>query len=250
MAAGEQVPLEPSLALMLAQHLHDPAFQGRGTRRCPAFGRPTGGRWPRTRHSSGWRAFRRGRTPEIAWLPVEPGHVAQEHAELVGVGRVNANPATARPPRRLRKSGMTRSRSRMPPLAWGFAPMRRSPFGASSASPGLRRPRLVEQLLGPVAPEPVFQQLEVFGMRGIHGQRHLVRAKRALDLHAIHPLRPRPSLRRLEDDHRPTRAHGIAEDAGFVLDPLDLLHRPIQSRGHGLVHQRRLVSLDVLGVQP
>ena len=40
----------------------------------------------------------------------------------------------------VRKSGMRSSRSSSPPLAWGFAPMRRCPFGASACSSGMSVP--------------------------------------------------------------------------------------------------------------
>ena len=83
-------------------------------------------------------------------------------------------------------------------------------------------------------------------MRGRIGERHLMRAERAFDLQAVHPFRPRPAFRRFEDDHRPARTHGVAVDAGFVLDAFDFLHRHVERRGHGLVHQRRLMSLDVI----
>ena len=39
-----------------------------------------------------------------------------------------------------RKSGIRRLRSSVPPLACGFAPMRRSPSGASARSSGTSRP--------------------------------------------------------------------------------------------------------------
>ena len=52
---------------------------------------------------------------------------------------------------------------------------------------------LVEELLRPVAPQPVFQQLEVFGMGG-RVERHLVRAEGAFDLQAVDHLRPGPAL--------------------------------------------------------
>ena len=83
-------------------------------------------------------------------------------------------------------------------------------------------------------------------MRGRIGERHLMRAERAFNLQAVHPFRPRPAFRGFEDDHRPARAHGVAVDAGFVLNAFDLLHRLVQRRGHGFVHQRRLMSLDVI----
>ena len=53
---------------------------------------------------------------------------------------------------------------------------------------------LIEEFLRPVAPQPVFQQLEVFGMGGRVGERHLVRAEGAFDLQAVDHLRPRPAL--------------------------------------------------------
>jgi hypothetical protein len=93
----------------------------------------------------------------------------------------------------------------MPPLAWGFAPMRRSPLGASSAKFRFQAALLIEEFLGPVAAQPVFQQLEMLGMRGRIGERHLMRTEGAFDLQAIDDLRPRPALGRIEHDHRPAR---------------------------------------------
>ena len=82
----------------------------------------------------------------------------------------------------------------MPPLAWGFAPMRRWPLGASSASSGFQAALFIEEFLRPVASHPVFQQLEVFGMGGRIGERHLVRTECAFNLQAIDHLRSRPAL--------------------------------------------------------
>ena len=39
----------------------------------------------------------------------------------------------------------------------------------------------------------------------------------------------------------------VAADAGVLLDLLDLLHRRVERRGHGLVHQLGLVTLDEVG---
>jgi hypothetical protein len=41
---------------------------------------------------------------------------------------------------------------------------------------------LIEEFLRPVAPQPLFQQLEVFGMGGRVGERHLVRTEGAFNL--------------------------------------------------------------------
>ena len=54
-----------------------------------------------------------------------------------------------------RKSGSRRSRRSRPPLACGFALIRRSPPGASAASSGTRRAVGVEQFLGVVGAQPL-----------------------------------------------------------------------------------------------
>ena len=85
--AGEQVAFEPALALMLAEHLHDLAIQGEefvvGLRACVPL--PVGDL------ENGVQAvgkrFVGAEDSKIALLPIELGHIAQEHAEFVGVGR-------------------------------------------------------------------------------------------------------------------------------------------------------------------
>ena len=52
----------------------------------------------------------------------------------------------------------------------------------------------IEEFLRPIAPQPVFQQLEVFGMGGRVGQRHLMRTEGTFDLKAIDHLRSGPAL--------------------------------------------------------
>ena len=101
----------------------------------------------------------------------------------------------------------------------------------------------VKELLRPVAPHPVFQKLEVLGMGGRVGERHLVSTKGAFNLQAVYHLWARPALWRIEDDHRPARAGEVAADTGILLDSLDLFHGLVEGRGHGLMHWPRLVSL-------
>ena len=114
----------------------------------------------------------------------------------------------------------------MPPLACGLAPIRRSPSGASSASSGDQPALGVEQFLGPVAPHPVFEHLEVLGVLARLGERHLVGPIRPLDRQAVDHLGPGPALGRLEDDHRPARPRCDAVAPGVGLDPPDLAPRP------------------------
>ena len=63
-------------------------------------------------------------------------------------------------------------------------------FGQFRFQPAL----LIEEFLRPVAPQPVFQQLEVLGMGGRVGERHLVRAEGAFHLQAVDHLGSRPAL--------------------------------------------------------
>src|SRR5205823_9745593 len=67
------------------------------------------------------------------------------------------------------------------------------------------RPVLVEELVRPVALEPVLEQLQVISLAGIR-ERHLVGAPEVLDLLPVDLLRAGPALRRAEDEHRPLRA--------------------------------------------
>ena len=87
--AREKIPLEPTFALMLGEHLHDPAF---GCEKLiilfhPGFPLPVGyfknGVQPVGKRLVGTE------DPEIALLPVELGHIAQENSELVRVGGLN-----------------------------------------------------------------------------------------------------------------------------------------------------------------
>ena len=79
------------------------------------------------------------------------------------------------------------------------------------------------------------------------GDRHLVRAECPLHRQAVDHLRSRPSLRRIEDDHRPARSNEVSVRAGALLDAPDLLDDGVERRGHRLVHQRGIVSLDEVG---
>lgn len=66
---------------------------------------------------------------------------------------------------------------------------------ARRASSGGETAVRVEEFFGPVAPQPVFQHLEVFGIHRRVGDRHLMGAEGALDQPAVDDLRPGPTLR-------------------------------------------------------
>ena len=82
--------------------------------------------------------------------------------------------------------------------------------------------------------------------------RHLVRAPRAFDLHAVHLARARPALRCAQDQHRPARARRRSA-AGLVLERTDVVERRVERGGEALVRvPRRLVELaeTISGRQP
>ncbi len=79
------------------------------------------------------------------------------------------------------------------------------------------------------------------------GERHLVRAERALGGQPVDQLRSRPALRRAQDDHRPARTRGGVGRISFsraTLDRGDLVADVVERRRHQLVHRRRLGALD------
>ncbi len=91
MPAGEQIAFEPAFALMLAQHLHDPAVQGEKLIVVLRPGVPL----PVGHLKHGVQAIGKrlvgAEDSEIALLPVELGHIAQEHAQFMCVGGLNGS---------------------------------------------------------------------------------------------------------------------------------------------------------------
>jgi hypothetical protein len=62
---------------------------------------------------------------------------------------------------------------------------------------------VVEELLGPVAQEPLLELAQVGGGVPHGGHRHLVRAPAVLGLLPVDLLRARPALWGAQDQHRP-----------------------------------------------
>jgi hypothetical protein len=104
---------------------------------------------------------------------------------------------------------MRRSRSSRPPLAWGLAPMRRVPLGAS---PQLRPGAARRRRRAPRAGSCAATASSCGRCSGLvhHGDGHLVGAEGALHLLAVHLLGAGPALGRAEHDHRPAGPRGIA----------------------------------------
>ena len=193
MPPGEQVALEPAFALVLAEHFHHAPsgrekFVVRHGRGVPlAFGH----------FKEGFQAVGerlvRAEDPEIPLLAVQLRHIAQETPEHMRV-------ADAAHPRR-RHVDRVVAEIRHPQVAEqnaaiGVGIRAHAPFalGRKFGQFRFQAALLIEEFLRPVAPQPVFQQLEVFGMGGRVGERHLVRTEGAFNLQAIDHLRPGPAL--------------------------------------------------------
>ncbi len=104
-------------------------------------------------------------------------------------------------------------------------------------------PGLVEQLLRPVALQPLLQLRQVFRML-VRIERHLVRAKVSFDDMAVDLARPGPSLGRTQHDHRPARPRHVTAGSRLMLDFLQVADRRIERRRHGLVHRLGLMAFD------
>src|SRR5579872_7593220 len=91
----------------------------------------------------------------------------------------------------------------------------------------------VEQLVRPVALYPIFKLLEMFGALEIR-ERDLMRAPGTLDRLAVDEFRPRPTLGRAENDHRPARtlqAFGLSAGARLALNLAKLHQNRIERSG-------------------
>jgi hypothetical protein len=193
-ATGEQVALEPALERVLGEHLHDA---------------PVGS------ELAAVRVHRQvaGEPGLLARLVhgielVGGGLVRAEHAEVAGVELQDVAQELAEPARvpGLERAGLLH-RDRV--VAEVGQAQRAAQLAAvrvrvgAHAPPALRCERAefldeppirVEQLLRPVAPEPLLEQLEVRRVVAHVGERHLVRAPVALDRPAADLLRASPAL--------------------------------------------------------
>ena len=115
-------------------------------------------------------------------------------------------------------------------------------FGSEGAQFRFEPVIFVEQLVGLVAHEPVFEQLHMLGF--FHRDGDLMGAEAVFDLQTVHDLRARPALRRAQNDHRPERALRLALFACAFLDLLDLFDALVEGEGHLFVHIHRVVAFN------
>ena len=187
MPPGEQVALEPALALVLAEHFHHPP--GGGEKFVVGHGRGVPlalGHFEEGFQAVGERLVR-AKDAEIPLLAVQLRHIAQETPEHMRV-------ADAGRPRR-GHVGRVVAEIRHPQVAQqnaavgvGIRAHASFALGRKFGQFRFQAALLIEEFLRPVAPQPVFQLLEVFGMGGRVGERHLVRTEGALNLQSIDHL--------------------------------------------------------------
>ena len=106
---------------------------------------------------------------------------------------------------------------------------------------------LVEEFLGAVAAHPGFELLEVGGILGGLGEGDLVGAVGAFHRQAVDLLGAGPALGGLEDDHGPGGALGDAPLAGVGLDGLDGGDDRVEGVGELAVDGGGVVALDPVG---
>ena len=189
---GEQIALEPALALVLAEHFHHAPggrepFVVRLGRGVPL----ALGHFKQSLQAVGERLVGT-EDAEIPLLAVQLHHIAQERPEHMGVADS----------RRTRRGYVFRvvAEIRHPQITQQHAAVGMGIGAHASFAPGsqfgqfrFQAALALEEFLRPVAHEPVFQQFEVFGMSpGV--ERHLVRTEGAFDRQAIDRLRPGPAL--------------------------------------------------------
>ena len=111
--------------------------------------------------------------------------------------------------------------------------MRRSPFGASSASSAHQPAVLVEQFFGPVAPHPLFEHLQMLGLASPTPQAAPGASETCL--RSVLPstaFGPGPSFRRAQHDHRPARALLEPVLPRVALNASNLGDDRVERRGH------------------
>ena len=241
-ASGEQVALEPALALVLAQDLHQPAVR----RDVVVLGADQGDE----------AAVRGGEDvlpavgvvlvgaedAEVPGLLVELHDVAQEAAldpRGLGVGRSGARDRD----RVVAEVGQPQVPQQQPAVgvrvgAHATRPARRK-LGQLRPQPAVR----AEELPRPVALHPALQHLHVPGLVHV-AHRDLVAAPVVFALEPVDRGRAGPALGRAQHEHRPRRPIAEAVRARHGLDPRDLFESLVEGRSHLLVHRHWLVPLD------
>ena len=171
--AGQQIAFEPAFALVLAEHLHDPAGRGEVL----VVGNGGGIPLPLGHFEQGFEPVGNRlvgpEDAEVALRLVELGHVTQEGCEHPGVAdaahpaRPKIDPVVAK----VRHVQVTQQDAAVGMRIRAHAALA---LGCELGQLRSQATVLIEEFLRPVALQPLLQQREVLGMRGRIGERHLV----------------------------------------------------------------------------
>ena len=205
MTPGQQIALQPALAQVLAEHLHHAAVRRhvviRRQDRAPSTSRSVtsnnaSSRFDAVSSGPNTRKFRR--------LGVQPHHVAQE---LAGDARRFGLDGARRRHRDGIVAEVGQCQVPQQQAAVGVRVRAHAPvaLGRQGGELGQQPAVRVEQLLGPIAPHPLFEHVQMVRLGSQLAERHLVRAERAFDRLAVDDLRSGPAFRRAQHDHRPDR---------------------------------------------
>ena len=99
-----------------------------------------------------------------------------------------------------------------------------------------------EQLLGPVAAQPVLQLAQMVRIGLDLGEGHLMGSPRSLGRLPVHLPGPSPTLRRSQHDHRPRGSGYRSPASGLPLDHGDLVQDFVERVGQGLMDQPGLIA--------
>jgi len=239
--AGQQVSLQPALAEVFGENLHDPPVGGEvlvtgsGGRHPGPVGDLEGGTEP-----IGGDLVR-AEEPEGLW--VRGDDIADPVAERAG-GAGDRRTGARHVDRVVAEVGQHQITQHLPAVGDRVGAHPAVALRRQLQQLGDRRPGRVEELLRAVAAQPALQLGQVLRVLPHLRQRHLVGAKSALHLLVVDLARAGPALRRTEHDHRPARALDRATRPGPLLDGGDLVQRPVHGRGECLVHRGRIVPGD------
>ena len=235
-AAGEQVALQQPLTHVLAEHLDDPTVAvqllveladlrlpvatGHGEDVLQAIAGQLVGGEGQIRVGIGPRHLGQPPAQHAGGLVLGRAGPVDLHAVLAPVGQPQVTQQQAAVSVRVRTHASITSRVQGQQLRGG-------------------RAGLVEELLGPVRPQPGLEDPAMLAVGARSGQGDLMGAEGALDLLPVDDRGACPALRCAEDDHRPGRPRVIAARAGLPsggrLDLRDAVEAAIEGRGEGLV---------------
>ena len=249
MASGQQITLEPALAQVLAEHLHDAAL-GRqvvvvlvGRQLPAAIGLLEHRLEPVRRCLIRAEQAERSAVVLVGVVAVDVAHQLAEHlGGLVGecAGGLDVQGV-----------GLQRRDLEGDQGAAAVGVRRRT---HPQLTPGCQVgevvdecTRLVEQVVRLVRPQPFLEQGEVFGIFLHPRQRDLMTPVGALDQFAVHLVRSRPALGGAHHDGRPFVAGRVAfASAGLDLD--DLVVSARDCLRHRREHLMRVVAADEHGL--